>query len=435
MIMMDSLWADTALPSFPSLEQDAKTDVLIIGGGLAGLLCAYALVQAGVQCLLIEADTICSGITRNTTAKLTVQHGLIYDRLLRQFGPDAARSYWKANDAALKRYRQLCKVFPCDFEEKPSYVYSVSSPDKLERELRALEEIGVRAEYTGKPPLPFQVAGAVKLERQAQFHPLKFAAGIARDLPVREHTAVRAFQGNTVVTDRGSIRAEKIIVATHFPLLNKHGGYFLKLYQHRSYVLALDGGPTLDGMYVDEAEGGLSFRNHQGYLLLGGGAHRTGSQGGAWRELEAFASAHYPQSREVCRWAAQDCMSLDGIPYIGQYGRHTPALFVATGFNKWGMTSSMAAAMLLCDLVLGRKNPYAEVFSPSRTSLRPRLFSNMAKATVNLLTPTSPRCPHMGCALKWNPQEHSWDCPCHGSRFTGEGKLLDNPATGDLKRE
>ena len=128
-------------------------------------------------------------------------------------------------------------------------------------------------------------------------------------------------------------------------------------------------------------------------------------------------------------------MSLDGVPYIGQYSRHTPGLFVATGFNKWGMTSSMAAAMLLCDLIQGRKNPYAQVFSPSRTSLRPRLFSNMAKATVNLLTPTSPRCPHMGCALKWNPQEHSWDCPCHGSRFTGEGKLLDNPATGDLKRE
>ena len=433
--MINSLWADTALPSFPPLDRDTKTDVLIIGGGLAGLLCAYTLAQSGVECLLIEADTICGGISRNTTAKLTVQHGLIYDKLLRQFGPDAARSYWKANDAALRRYRQLCRVFPCDYEEKPSYVYSVSSPEKLERELRALEEIGVRAEYAGKLPLPFPVAGAVKVERQAQFHPLKFAAGIARDLPIREHTAARAFHGNTVVTDHGSIKAENMIVATHFPLLNKHGGYFLKLYQHRSYVLALDGGPVLDGMYVDEAENGLSFRNYQGRLLLGGGAHRTGSRGEAWSALESFAAAHYPRSREVCRWAAQDCMSLDGVPYIGRYSRRTPGLFVATGFNKWGMTSSMAAAMLLCDLVQGRKNPYAQVFSPSRTVLRPQLFSNMAKATLNLMTPTAPRCPHMGCALKWNPQERSWDCPCHGSRFTEDGKLLDNPATGDLKQD
>ena len=126
-------------------------------------------------------------------------------------------------------------------------------------------------------------------------------------------------------------------------------------------------------------------------------------------------------------------MSLDGVPYIGQYSSRTPGLFVATGFNKWGMTSSMAAAMLLSDLVQGRKNPYAQVFSPSRTALRPQLFSNMGKAAVHLLTPRSPRCPHMGCALKWNPQERSWDCPCHGSRFTEEGKLLDNPATGGLK--
>ena len=431
--MMNSLWADTALPSFPRLEQDTKTDVLIIGGGLAGLLCAYTLVQAGADCLLIEADTICSGISRNTTAKLTVQHGLLYDRLLRQFGPDAARAYWKANDAAISRYRQLCRLFPCDYEEKPSYVYSRSSPEKLERELLALEAIGVPAQYTDKLPLPFPVAGAIRLERQAQFHPLKFAAGIAQGLPIREHTAARAFRGNTVVTDHGTVRAGQIIVATHFPLLNKHGAYFLKLYQHRSYVLALDPGPALEGMYVDEAEDGLSFRSAQGRLLLGGSAHRTGSRGLGWAPLEAFAKANYPQAREVCRWAAQDCMSLDGVPYIGQYSSRTPGLYVATGFNKWGMTSSMAAAMLLSDLVQGRKNPYAQVFSPSRTALRPQLFSNMGKAALHLLTPTAPRCPHMGCALKWNPQERSWDCPCHGSRFTKEGKLLDNPATGGLK--
>ena len=433
MNMLNSIWTAAAeLPSFPRLEQDAKTDVLIIGGGLAGLLCAYALEQRGIDYLLIEADTICSGVSRNTTAKLTSQHGLIYDRLVRQFGVGAARLYWRANEAALKRYRQLARRFPCDLETKDAYVYTLEDRNKLERELRALEAIGAPAELVEKLPLPFPTAGAVRLREQAQFHPLKLAAGIAQGLHIREHTAARAFEGKTVVTDRGVIRAENVIAATHFPLNNKHGAYFLKLYQHRSYVLALENGPDLDGMYVDASGTGLSFRNYGGFLLLGGGAHRTGHPGGGWAELEAFAHAHYPDARESCRWAAQDCMSLDGVPYIGQYSRRTPGFFVATGFNKWGMTSAMVASMILSDLVQGKENPFAPVFSPSRTMLRPQLLVNGVTATANLLTVSKHRCPHMGCALKWNPQEHSWDCPCHGSRFDENGTLLDNPATGDL---
>ena len=136
----------------------------------------------------------------------------------------------------------------------------------------------------------------------------------------------------------------------------------------------------------------------------------------------------------MSQWAAQDCMSLDGIPYIGLYSPRTPGLYVATGFNKWGMTSSMVAAMVLKDLVLGKETPWAEVFAPNRTMLHPQLGVNAWDSAVNLLTPTTPRCPHMGCALKWNPREHTWDCPCHGSRFTKEGKLLENPATGDIKK-
>ena len=431
--MLDSIWTAAAeLPSFPRLEQDVKTDVLIIGGGLAGLLCAYALEQRGIDYLLIEADTICSGVSRNTTAKLTSQHGLIYDRLVRQFGVGAARLYWRANEAALKRYRQLARRFPCDLETKDAYVYTLEDRNKLERELRALEAIGAPAELVEKLPLPFPTAGAVRLREQAQFHPLKLTAGIAQGLHIREHTAARAFEGKTVVTDRGVIRAENVIAATHFPLNNKHGAYFLKMYQHRSYVLALENGPDLDGMYVDASGTGLSFRNYGGFLLLGGGAHRTGHPGGGWAELEAFAHAHYPDARESCRWAAQDCMSLDGVPYIGQYSRRTPGFFVATGFNKWGMTSAMVSSMILSDLVQGKENPFAPVFSPSRTMLRPQLLVNGVTATANLLTVSKHRCPHMGCALKWNPQEHSWDCPCHGSRFDENGTLLDNPATGDL---
>ena len=227
--------------------------------------------------------------------------------------------------------------------------------------------------------------------------------------------------------------AEKIIVATHFPLLNKHGGYFMKLYQDRSYVLALKNAPVMDGMYRDADQKGLSFRSWRDLLLLGGGSHRTGKEGGGWRELEAFARRHYPTAQVEARWATQDCMSLDGVPYIGQYSKTTPNLYVATGFNKWGMTSAMAAATILTDLVQGKDNPYAEVFAPSRRSLRPQLFVNAAEATLNLLTPTAPRCPHMGCALKYNRAERSWDCPCHGSRFQEDGRLIDNPATDDKR--
>ena len=261
--MMDSLWADTALPAFPPLERDAETDILIIGGGLAGILCAYTLTQAGTDCLLIEADTICGGISRNTTAKLTSQHGLLYGKLERLFGPNTARLYWKANEAALRRYRQLARAFPCDFEEKPAYVYSLDQPETLKAELAALERLGIPAAFADHVPLPFPTAGAIRFEGQAQFHPLKLAAGVARDLPIHEHTAARAFEKNTVVTDHGLIRANNIIVATHFPLLNKHGGYFLKLYQHRSYVLALESAAQ---MMLGTAKLMLETGKHPGQL-------------------------------------------------------------------------------------------------------------------------------------------------------------------------
>ncbi len=433
MIMNNSIWTETGLPSFPKLQQDLKTDVLIIGGGLAGILCAWTLHREGVNYALIEADTVMHGVSRNTTAKITSQHGFLYHKLLRRFGPEKARLYWQANEDALAQYRDLCQSIVCDFECKDNYIYTTNNPDKLKQEWYALQQLHIPAKSHSGLPLPLPVSGAISFSNQAQFHPLKFAAGIAKDLHIYEHTAAKAFEGNTVITDNGRIFADKIVVTTHFPILNKHGLYFLKMYQRRSYVLALKQAPQVDGMYLDEATDGLSFRNHGDLLLLGGGGHRTGKQGGCWAELEHFAKKHYPESREVCRWATQDCMTLDEVPYIGQYSANTPNLFVATGFNKWGITSSMASAQVLADLIQGRENPYADLFSPSRSILRPQLLANAAESTINLLTPTKPRCPHLGCALKWNPAERSWDCPCHGSRFTEGGKLLDNPATGDLE--
>ncbi len=431
---MDSIWSRTAeLPRFAPLDGKLKTDVLVVGGGMAGLLCAYRLAQAGVDCALVEADRVCGGVTQNTTAKLTSQHGLIYQKLLREFGPEKARLYLEANRAALEKYRTLCRDMDCGFEERDNYVYSVSDRRKLERELEALSRLGFPAELKEDLPLPFPTAGAVRFPRQAQFHPLKFAAAISRGLRIFERTKVLELGPGKAVTNGGTVSAEKIVVATHFPLLNKHGGYFLKLYQHRSYVLALEDAPSVDGMYVDEDRKGLSFRDYDGLLLLGGGGHRTGKKGGGWLELEGFAQVHWPKAGVAARWAAQDCMTLDGAPYVGQYSKNTPDLYVAAGFNKWGMTGSMAAALLLTDLILGRENPYSTLFDPSRSILRPQLAVNGLESTLGLLTPTVPRCPHMGCALKYNAQEHSWDCPCHGSRFGEDGALIDNPATDDKK--
>ena len=431
---MNSIWTATAdMPSFAPLDGDLNTDTLILGGGMAGLLCAHYLDRAGVDYALVEAGRLCGGVTGNTTAKLTFQHGLLYGKLLRTFGPERARLYLEANRAALGRFRELCRDIDCDFQERDAYVYAGGDCRELDRELEALSRLGFPAELVRTPELPMPTAGALKFPKQAQFHPLKFAAAIARDLRIFGDTKVLELGRGTAVTNRGTIRAKRMIVATHFPLLNKHGAYFLKLYQHRSYVLALENAGSLPGMYVDQKETGLSFRNSGELLLLGGGGHRTGKPGGGWRELEDFAQRHYPQARIAARWATQDCMTLDGVPYVGQYSRRTEGLYVATGFNKWGMTSSMAAAELLADLLLGRANPYEELFCPSRSVLRPQLAANAWQSALGLLTPTAPRCPHMGCALKYNAQEHSWDCPCHGSRFGEDGELLDNPATDDKR--
>lgn len=429
---MESIWQNTSQSvEFQMQSKDIKTDVLIIGGGLCGILCAYKLQQAGVNYVLAEADRIMCGISENTTAKITFQHGLIYDKLIKTFGLKAARLYLKANMQALEEYRRMCETIDCDFADQDAFVYSLDNRREIMAEVAAYNKLGVNAKFVGEIPLPFRCAGAVKVEGQAMFNPLKFVYSVAKGLNIFENTKVLELKPKEVITNRGRIFAKKIIVATHFPFLNKHGSYFLKLYQHRSYVIALKNTPEIDGMYVDEDKKGLSFRRYGEYLLLGGGSHRTGKKGGNWRELEAYAKKHYPDAREVARWATQDCMSLDSVPYIGRYSKRTPNLFVATGFNKWGMTSSMVAANILADLVQGKKNKYAALFSPSRSMLHPQLLINAAESTIGLLTPTAPRCPHLGCALKYNPQEHSWDCPCHGSRFEKDGKLINNPATND----
>lgn len=432
---MLSVWTDTVSSKrFGRLHGDRKTDVLIVGGGMAGILCAYKLKRAGIDYMLVEKDRIFGGVTCNTTAKITSQHGLCYEKLIKRFGLQKATLYFEANESAVAEYRALSRVIPCDFEEKSSFVYSLDNRKKLEKELFALQKIGCKAKLEENLPLALKTVGAVRVDKQAQFNPLMFLSEISKDLNIYENTEIKEFVGNTAVYSDGKIQAQNIVIATHFPIINKHGSYFLKLYQSRSYVLGLENAQQVDGMYIDESTKGLSFRNYGDILLLGGGAHRTGKGGCGWDELKQFASVNYLGAKEVYRWATQDCMSLDGAAYIGKYSSKTNNLFVLSGFNKWGVTQSMIGAGVICDLICKKKNPYEELFSPSRSILRPQLALNAFEFVSSVLTFSKKRCPHMGCTLKYNSCEHTWDCPCHGSRFEKSGKIIENPATGDLKK-
>lgn len=431
---MLSLWeAESNLPYFQQLKGEIETDTLIIGGGAAGILTAYKLKNAGVNYVLVEADRICKGVTAGTTAKITFQHGLIYNKLIKTLGKEKAQMYLDANRQAVEEYKELCQGIDCDFTEVDSYIYSMYNVEKLKKEISALKKLGCNAEFCNSVPLPFQTVGGVRITGQGQFNPLKFFGSIAKELNIYEKTAVKELKGMMAVTDNGVVKAKRIVVATHFPFINKHGSYFLKMHQKRSYVAAFTGMPHVEGIFRDEAEEGFSFRDYKGYVIIGGESKRTGSETAGWDNIEKMVREKYPSAKLKYKWAAQDCITLDDMPYVGNYSACTPDLYVITGFNKWGMTGSMVGANLLCDMLTQRKSPYQKLLSPSRSMLRWKIVTNGLTSTGNLLCPKTPRCPHLGCSLKWNSQEKSWDCPCHGSRFREDGKLLDNPATSDLK--
>ncbi|MGM9682945.1 MAG: FAD-dependent oxidoreductase [Eubacteriales bacterium] len=428
---MRYLWTDGTSP-VPGrmLRGEVNTDVCVIGGGMAGVLCAARLTERGIDNLLVEAKQLGEGITKGTTAVLTAQHDLLYTNLAKMYGIPRAKQYLHANLDALKRFGEAARKIDCDFETLPSVMYSLTGKDKLREEAELLNQLDFPAKYTTSPDLPFEVIDAVVYPDMAQFHPLKYLYAVAKDINVYTGTFVKELKGTTAFTEHGKINAKRVIIATHFPFINRRGLYFMKQYQKRSYVIACENAPKL-GCSAEDAGEGFFFRNYNGLLLIGGGDHRTGKKGGGYRAVEEFARAHFPKAREVYRWANQDCVTLDSIPYIGRYSPAMPDVYVATGFNLWGMTTSMAAADILCDMICGKDNPYAPVFAPDRSMLHKQLFVNLGSTVANFAFPTVKRCPHLGCALKYNSAEHSWDCPCHGSRFDEHGKLIENPAKRD----
>lgn len=476
---MKSVWSESCkFRKREALNKDIKTDVLVIGAGIAGVLTAYMLKQKGREVVLIDAAEIASGNTKNTTAKITSQHDLIYSKLITEFGEEKARQYAKANELAIKKYKEIIedKRIECDFEEKPAYVYSLNEVDVLKEEVEAAKNLGIDAEFVQEVNLPFKIKGAVKFNNQAQFNPLKFLKGISNELVIYENTRALEIKENLVVTSGGNITANNIVVATHYPIMNAPGYYFMKMHQERSYVLALENTSEIDGMYIDLNKEGYSFRTYNNLLLLGGISHRTGEneEGGSYDELRKVAKKLYPKAKEKYYWSAQDCMTIDGIPYIGRYSSETPNIYVATGFNKWGMTSSMVSAMIISDMILEKENDFSEIFSPRRFDLSlsiNNIANDLIETAKNFIAQkvsipsseiehiknghggiieyngekvgvyknkegkeffVSTKCTHLGCQLSWNSDELTWDCPCHGSRFDYKGRLIGSPATKDL---
>lgn len=480
-----SLWQkDVTLPSYPPLSGNIKTEVAVIGGGIAGILTAYQLHKRGIRCIILEADRVLSGETAHTTAKITSQHGLIYDKLIRTRGEAVGKLYAAANEKAIADYEALIreKNIDCSFRILPAYLYAVQNIAPLQKEMAAANRCGIRASLTREVTLPFPFAGALRFDRQAQFHPLRFLSALLPPLTIYEHTRMLRASGHTVVTDRGTVTAEKIVFASHFPPVNFPGLFFLRMHQERSYVIALEHAAHLDGVYLGTETGmDFSFRNDgEDTVLLGGAGHRTGENraGGCYDKLRQAASRFYPAAHEISSWSAQDCMTLDGVPYIGAFSKKEPDWYVATGFGKWGMTTSMVAATLITDSICGKKNPAQVVFTPHRFPLRASaapLTNEGVHATVSIgkrivytpsktekdipagcggviriggykvgiykeilpdgsikLHKTSVKCPHLGCELEWNPDEKTWDCPCHGSRFDPDGNLLTGPAQTDM---
>lgn len=472
---MKSIWDNKSLSEPKTLKKDLHDiDTVVIGAGMCGILTAYFLAQKGQKVVVAEANRIGSGQTKNTTAKITAQHGLFYSKLIKTHGFDAAHSYADANQKAVRQYIDMSSSLsiPCDMQILPAALYTNSQNAKLEEEYLAAASLGIDCALQKSPELPFPATSTLLFRNQAQFNPMPFLHKLSENLTIYENSRVLTVKEHTVITEHGTISAANIVFATHYPFINMPGFYFLRMHQERSYVIALENADILNAMYYDIDEDGLSFRNYNSLLLVGGFGHRTGKSeiGNPYRHLQKRASKLWPDSKLVAYWSAQDCVSIDDIPYIGRYSKLRPYWYVATGFKKWGMSSSMVAAQIISDLITCSTSEHAKVFDPHRR-LYTESFQNLGKeigqSSIGLsktfltyplsgidtiapgeakiihykgrkigiyknkdgtLYPVSVKCPHLGCELSWNPHDLSWDCPCHGSRFDYHGNLIDNPA-------
>lgn len=450
-VCMESLWRKQEqqgrkklLKNEDRMKRQNHWDVIVVGAGMTGVLTAYYLKKQGKSVLILEAGKIASGQTERTTAKITSQHGLKYHDMIRKIGKARAKLYAKANEEAITEYKKLIQELniSCHFEETMAYLYTCNDSKALGKEMEAAAELGIETVFSNEIELPFRVTGAVGFKNQAQFSPLEFMNGIIGEIDILEDTMVTEIKGNWVISKHGIMTADTIVIATHYPIKNIPGFYFLRQHQERSYVIALSGCTPIKNMYYGIDENGLSFRQAGNLLIVSGLSHRTGGKQEScvdkYKMLYDRMREIFPDCKVEAYWSAQDCMPHDGVPFIGRYSALTPNLYVASGFQKWGMTTAMIAARVLSDLICEKDNPYKKLFTPQRIYFRAGIKNfliDIVESVWNLLLGifSNKKCSHMGCKLVWNPTEQSWDCPCHGSRFGSTGELLDNPAQKDIK--
>jgi glycine/D-amino acid oxidase-like deaminating enzyme len=432
----------------PALDRDIGVDVAVVGAGIVGVTTAFLLEREGVKVAVLEARHVCAGATGYTTAKLSSLHGLTYTKLANNLGRENARAYGEANEAGIARVFEIADELgiDCDLRRKPNYTYAedLSGVDELRQEAELARELGLPASYTGELDLPFPTAGAVRFEDQAEFHPVRYVDAIAAALrgPVHEHTMVTGIGSGRVNTARGPrVRADQVVVASHLSFLDR-GLYFARCHPERSYVVAGRMKESPAGMYLSTESPAHSIRAHGDWLLVGGESHKTGQADAAERfeRLSRWARERFGLEPEL-RWATQDQMPADGVPYVGRHDPLSSNVWVATGFKKWGLAMGSAAAELLTAQITGRDHAWAALFDPQRVRARaggPTFAKENANVAYHFLADRvlkrgAPRCTHLGCLLDWNAAEETWDCPCHGSRFAATGEVIEGPAVRPLR--
>lgn len=489
-----SYWiASTGSTAYESLDVSHRTEVCVIGGGLTGLLTAYLLAKEGTPVTLIEAGRICSGVTGYTTGKVTSQHRTKYSRLVKQHGEAKARAYATAQQAGLDLIAEIASVIACDFDRLPAFVYTEQEDlvAQLEREAHVATELGLPASFTTETDLPYPVRGALRFDEQALFHPRMFCLGLADAIVaqggiIAEHTRAVGVDERPcrVRTETGEIEARAVVVATHLPFLQS-GFFYARTKPSRSYVIAARHDALPRGMYISLEQPTRSIRPHRSdgghVLIVGGNGHPSGREtdtGHHYGELEEFARERFGVTRPEWRWSAQDFEPADGLPFVGPATKLRRRTFLATGYAKWGMTNAAAAARAISDTILGRENEWARAVDASRIdairsigmvasqgaetakSLIGDRVAMLTSRSVDTLEPgdgaivtvdgkhvaafrdddgtvhaVSATCTHMGCIVRLNRAERSWDCPCHGSRFGLDGRVLSGPATKNLERK
>lgn len=486
-----SLWmANTTFPEYPTLDRDIEADVVVVGSGITGLTTARLLCVRGLRVVILEARRVCEGVTGFTTAKVTALHSAIYSQLSQIWGEEVAAIYADANLAGIGKIKEIVASdeIECDLAEAAALTYTESADNlaAIEKEVEAATKAGLDAHFTADTDLPFEIAGAVKVERQARFHPRRYCRGLADAITrqgalIFEASPAVEVDGSTVTTPLARARGQTVVIATQIPFLLR-GGHFARMRPSRSYALALRAPHSVKDMHISIDEPTRSVRSTgDGYLIVGGEGHRVGTDdntAGRYRALEDWGRDRFPGAEVEFRWSAQDYMSTDHLPFVGRVSRGSERVLVATGFAKWGMTNATAAAMIIADHVTGQPNPWAETFDASRLALAEggveMLKANLqvaqhfvgdriksfAQKSLDDLAPgqgdvvmlkgrmvagyrdeagelhtVSARCTHLGCQVTFNRAERSWDCPCHGSRFDVDGRVLQGPAVNDLDRK